>query len=43
MFDLTGKLFEASDQQIAGKTISTSHKETDERKDSQNSNLICPL
>ena len=43
MLDLTGKPFEASDQQIAKKRISTSHKKTFERKDSENKNLKCPL
>ena len=41
--DLTGKPFEASDQQVTEKRISTSHKETVERKDSENNKLICPL
>ena len=43
MLDLSGKPFEASDQQIAEKRLSTSHKKTVERKDSENNNLICPL
>ena len=41
--DLTGKPFEASDQQITEKWISNSHKETVERKDSENIKLLCPL
>ena len=43
MLDLTGKPFEASDQQIAEKRISTWHKETVKRKDSENNSLKCPL
>ena len=39
MLDLTGKPFEASDQQIPEKRISTSHKEKVERKDAENNNL----
>ena len=41
--DLTGKPFEASEEQITEKSKSTSHKETVERKDSENNKLICPL
>ena len=41
--DLTGKPFEASDQQFTEKRISTSNKETVASKDSENHKLLCPL
>ena len=40
--DSTGKPFGASEQKIAEKRISTLHKKTVERKDSENENLHVP-
>ena len=41
--DLTGKPFEASDQKRTEKRLSTSHKKTIERKDSEGNKLSFPL